>query len=298
MDPVRYLEIAVLALIQGAAELLPVSSSAHVILAQRLMGMDPSRPEQVFLLVMLHTGTMFAVLVYFWPRWRRLWGTHSEGLGQAASLRQFVSMVILATAVTGVVAIVLMVGIERGILVALLKHPKGEVEELFKHLPIVAAGLAAVGFLILAAGGRDSTNAGGLTGRSALWIGLVQGFCVPFRGFSRSGATISTGLLCGVSRSLSEDFSFALAVVLTPPAQAYSVYKLLKAHELSRSMVTEVFTPGLFGMVLSFAAGLLALRLLSAVLERGRWKYFAFYCLAMAGVILAVHFLIPPPAMA
>ena len=81
MDLVHYLQIAVLALIQGAAELLPVSSSAHVIVAQRVMGMDPSRPEQVFLLVMLHTGTMFAVLVYFWPRWRRLWQSSAAGPG-------------------------------------------------------------------------------------------------------------------------------------------------------------------------------------------------------------------------
>ena len=73
--------IAVLALIQGAAELLPVSSSAHVILAQRAMGMDPSQPRQVFLLVMLHTGTMFAVLVYFWPRWRRLWASSRSTAG-------------------------------------------------------------------------------------------------------------------------------------------------------------------------------------------------------------------------
>src|SRR5262249_57378789 len=65
-----YLRIAVLALIQGAAELLPVSSSAHVIVAEKLMGMDPSAPEMTFLLVMLHTGTMFAVILYFWPRWR------------------------------------------------------------------------------------------------------------------------------------------------------------------------------------------------------------------------------------
>ena len=78
MDVMHYVQIAVLALIQGAAELLPVSSSAHVILAQRVMGMDPSKPEQVFLLVMLHTGTMFAVLVYFWPRWRRLLTGRSE----------------------------------------------------------------------------------------------------------------------------------------------------------------------------------------------------------------------------
>jgi undecaprenyl-diphosphatase len=256
--------------------------------------MDPSRPDQVFLLVMLHTGTMFAVLVYFWPRWRRLWEIRPDSPAEPGSLRQFLTMAILATAATGVVAVGLKFLIEQVILVGVFKRPKGEIEELFKHLSVVAAGLAAAGLLILAAGGRELANAGGrLTGRSALWIGLVQGFCVPFRGFSRSGATISTGLLCGVSRSLAEDFSFALAVVLTPPAQVYSVYKLLKAHELSRSTLADVLAPGLVGMVFSFAAGLLALRILSSVLERGRWKYFGFYCLAMAVVIWAVDFLIP-----
>jgi undecaprenyl-diphosphatase len=294
MDLVRYLQIAVLALIQGAAELLPVSSSAHVILAQRVMGMDPSRPEQVFLLVMLHTGTMFAVLVYFWPRWRRLRGFKHESSGEQTSGRQFLTMVILATAVTGVIVIGLKVFIEQVILIRLLKYPKGEVEELFKHLPLIAAGLAAAGVVILAAGARASVMTGGrVTNRTAFWIGLVQGICFPFRGFSRSGATISTGLFCGVSRALSEDFSFALALVLTPPVQVYSIYKLLKAHELSRSLVVETLVPGLFGMVLSFAAGLLALRFLSAVLERGRWKYFGYYCLVAAAVILAAHFVLP-----
>ncbi len=294
MDLPHYLQIALLALIQGAAELLPVSSSAHVILAQRVMGMDPSRPEQVFLLVMLHTGTMFAVLVYFWPRWRRLGKTKAEEPGELTPGRQFLKMVIMATAVSGIIALGLKFLIEQVILVGLLKHPTGEVEELFKHLPLVAAGLAAVGLVILAAGACESATTGGrLTGRATLWIGMVQGFCVPFRGFSRSGATISAGLLCGVSRSLSEDFSFALALVLTPPVQAYSIYKLLKAHALSTDTLVDILVPGLVGMVFSFAAGVLALRFLSAVLERGRWKYFGFYCLAAAVVVCGAHFLIP-----
>lgn len=59
------LHVFILAIIQGFAELLPVSSSAHVILAEKLMGYDPSAPDMTFLLVMLHTGTMFAVIVYF-----------------------------------------------------------------------------------------------------------------------------------------------------------------------------------------------------------------------------------------
>lgn len=293
MNIVHYLQIAVLALIQGAAELLPVSSSAHVILAQRLMGMDPSRPEQVFLLVMLHTGTMFAVLVYFWPRWRRLWNTHTETPDNPTTRNQFLKMVVLATAITGVVGFGLKVVIEQVILVGLLKYPKGEVEELFKHLPIVAAALLAVGVMILLAGKRESGATGGrLTSWGSAWIGFVQGFCLPFRGFSRSGATISTGLFCGVSRSLCEDFSFALAVVLTPPAQAYSVYKLLKVHALSSETIEKILLPGMTGMVLSFGAGLIALRFLSSVLERGRWQYFGYYCLVAAAVVLGAHFAI------
>jgi len=303
MDVMHYVQIALLALIQGAAELLPVSSSAHVILAQRVMGMDPSKPEQVFLLVMLHTGTMFAVLVYFWPRWRRLLrGGSAAAAGEAGELpesvermspREFLKVLIVATVVTGVVTFGLKFLIENVILVKLLKYPKGEVEELFKHLPLVAAGLAAAGLFILATGSRDSTSRGPLTNRSSFWIGLVQGFCMPFRGFSRSGATISTGLFCGVSRALCEDFSFALAVVLTPPVQAYAIYKLLKAHELSSSMLTGTLVPAVVGMTLSFLAGLLALRFLSAVLERGRWKYFGIYCLAAAVVIWIANGLLP-----
>ena len=67
----NYFQILILALIQGACELLPVSSSAHVIAAEKIMGLNPSSPEMTMLLIMLHTGTMFAVIVYFWKAWRR-----------------------------------------------------------------------------------------------------------------------------------------------------------------------------------------------------------------------------------
>src|SRR5580704_18135002 len=63
------LQIIILAIVQGLAELLPVSSSAHVVVAEKLIGMDPSSPEMTLLLVMLHTGTMVAVILYFWRQW-------------------------------------------------------------------------------------------------------------------------------------------------------------------------------------------------------------------------------------
>ncbi|MGA3007627.1 MAG: undecaprenyl-diphosphate phosphatase, partial [Opitutaceae bacterium] len=69
MSP-TFFQILILGLIQGAAELLPVSSSAHVIVAEKLMKLDPSSPEMTFILVMLHTGTMFAVIAYFWSAWK------------------------------------------------------------------------------------------------------------------------------------------------------------------------------------------------------------------------------------
>ena len=64
------LQILVLAIVQGVAELLPISSSAHVIVAEKLMGLDPTKPEMTLLLVMLHTGTMFAVIFFFWKSWK------------------------------------------------------------------------------------------------------------------------------------------------------------------------------------------------------------------------------------
>src|SRR6516165_6943322 len=108
-------KIALLAVIQGAAELLPVSSSAHVIVAEKLMGLDPSAPEMTFLLVMLHTGTMFAVLVYFWRRWKELiFPRETPPSGQPPRSRfHFIKMIVIATAVTGVVGLGLKTLIER-----------------------------------------------------------------------------------------------------------------------------------------------------------------------------------------
>jgi undecaprenyl-diphosphatase len=292
-----YLQILILALIQGAAELLPVSSSAHVIVAARFMGLDPSKPPFVFLLLMLHTGTMFAVIVYFWPRWRRLL---RPGPADGSPPRlHFLTMIVLATACTGVLGLGLQYLIENVVLERLLHHPKGEVEELFKSLPLIGASLAAVGVFIIYSGMHESrTQTPTLSPGSAVWVGLVQGLCLPFRGFSRSGATISTALLRGVSRPLAEDFSFALAVVLTPPLLVRQTLKLIIESSSGSPQVplgaelVPLFLPGLVGMAFSFLAGLVALKVLSAVLERGRWRYFGYYCiLAALGVLAAAWYL-------
>ena len=278
----KLIQIAVLAVIQGLAELLPVSSSAHVVVAEKLMGLDPSSPEMTFLLVMLHTGTTFAVILYFWPRWKARFSSVD-----ASARENLLKALILATGATGFLGLALKRLIEK---VFMSGSAKQEIEALFSNLPLVAASLAAAGALILRAGARREDGNNDLTPDHSICIGLLQGLCLPFRGFSRSGATISAGLLLGIPRALAEDFSFALAVILTPPVLALEGHRLIKsAHEAGRSAWSpDLFTPGLIGMVFSFAAGLLALRWLSSWLEKGRWSWFGYYCLAASAGVLVV----------
>jgi undecaprenyl-diphosphatase len=277
------LQIVLLGLIQGAAEMLPVSSSAHVIVAEKLMRLDPSSPPMTFLLVMLHTGTMGAMIAYFWSAWRRTF------FGSLAQARSAVWRIGVATAATAAVYLILS---RIAVKVLLPGRPGGEVEELFDRLPLIAVSLAAAGGLILLAGlspRRDGSDGPVATPR-AFWIGAVQGICLPFRGFSRSGATISTAMLLGIGRVRAEEFSFALAVVLTPPAIAREFLRLWRARTAAGPAVHAgaVFGPGLVGLVASFLAGLLALRWLSGWLERGRWPYFGGYCLVAAAVLAAL----------
>ena len=278
--PITILQIIILGIVQGAAELLPVSSSAHVIVAEKLMGIDPTSPEATFLLVMLHTGTMFAVLAYFWGAWKRSYFSTRE---------QFVSVAaraVLATALTGAVGLGLKRVIERTFLAG---TPSGQIEELFGRLPLIAGALAAAGVLIIIAGRKGGAGAAEapVTARSAAWMGIVQGLSLPFRGFSRSGGTISTALLLGAGRRQAEEFSFVLAVIITPPVIARELLRLRHAgtgqHHLLR-----LAAPGLAGMLCSLAAGLLALRLLSKWLEQGRWRLFGCYCLGAAAVVAAL----------
>ncbi len=280
------LKILVLAVVQGAAELLPVSSSAHVIVAEKLMGLDPTSPEMTLLLVMLHTGTMFAVIFFFWNSWKTSFFTPRNVFGNT------VKLVAAATALTGVVGLLLKSLIERFLLGDV---PHAEVELLFGNLAVISASLAAAGAVIIYAGLKGRRFPGGQTSlglKGSCWIGAVQGICLPFRGFSRSGATISAGLLLGIAKSRAEQFSFALAVVLTPPVIVREVLRLLKAHHassLDAAGMAGLLYPGLMGMALSFASGILALQWLSNWLERGRWHLFGIYCLCASAVVFLLY---------
>jgi undecaprenyl-diphosphatase len=287
------LHIIVLAIIQGLAELLPISSSAHVVVAEKLLGMDPAAPPMTLLLVMLHTGTMFAVIVYFWRQWQAAY------FRSGSAFRSFARLLVVATLLTGVVG---------GVLVALLPRlllhgvPQAQIEDLFDHLELIAPALAAAGVLICIAGLFTARGSGAaspptpvpppseLDIRQAGIIGAMQGLSLPFRGFSRSGATISAGLLLGVDRGRAEAFSFALAVVLTPAVIAREALRLVHAvHQAGATDLSAVAWRCVLGALFAFLAGLAALRWLSRWLESGRWYLFGIYCLAAAAVVGILH---------
>src|ERR1039457_2107649 len=281
---ISYLQVLILAVLQGACELLPVSSSAHVIIAEKLMGLDPSTPDMTLLLVMLHTGTMFAVIIYFWNSWKNCF------FASKASLVRYIKLVAVATIVTGVIGLSLKFIIEK----VVLRHIEhAEVELLFGNLWLIATALMVVGLLIIYAGSKNiSQQASDEIGlKESSMIGIVQGLCLPFRGFSRSGATISTGLLLGINRMRSEEFSFALAVVLTPPVVMREVLRMIKVHPIHAGEAVGLFhllVPSLVGMIASFVAGLMALKWLSHWLEIGRWKFFGYYCLALSLLVIVL----------
>jgi undecaprenyl-diphosphatase len=282
--------VIVLAIVQGLAELLPVSSSAHVIVAEKLMRMNPTAPEMTLLLVMLHTGTMFAVIVYFWRRWQRAF------FQNAADFKEFVVALIVATLLTGLIGGALIEAIEK---IYLRGQPHAWVEQFFGRLDLIAPALAAAGLLILVAGLAEKRakaadpapeSAGEMTPKQYAWIGAVQGLCLPFRGFSRSGATISTGMLAGVRKVLCEDFSFALAVVLTPPAIAREAWRLVQMRHLQQTAaLATAVAPSVLGAFFAFLAGLLALKWLSRWLESGKWYIFGIYCLLAACAVAFLY---------
>src|SRR6202007_3042306 len=116
------LQVIILPIVQGLAELLPVSSSAHVVVAEKLMGLDPSSPPMTLLLVMLHTGTMFAVILYFWKQWRKAYFESPEKFKRAALL------LIVATILTGVIGETIIKIVEK---TAFRGLPHAEIENLF-----------------------------------------------------------------------------------------------------------------------------------------------------------------------
>jgi undecaprenyl-diphosphatase len=277
MDLVRSLVIAIL---QGATELFPVSSLGHAVLLPSLLhwSLDQRAPEFLPFLVMLHLGTAAALLGYFYKDWWMII-TGVLGIGDAHKVnesRRVFMLVVIAT-------------IPAVVLGFLLEH---FVRSLFASPFVAAAFLIINGFLLLfgerlRARGQRAVST--LTRTDAFVIGCWQ--CLALiPGISRSGATIVGGLLRGVSHEGSAHFSFLIATPIILGATVLEVPKLL--HErvppgvLSLSLIAAV--------VAGITALLSTIFLMRYFRQHDSWALnpFAYYCIAAGAISLGVLFLL------
>jgi undecaprenyl-diphosphatase len=242
-------EAAILGVVQGLTEFLPISSSGHLCLAQHVLKIGG--PSIVAFDIALHVASLLAILLMFAPRIRDV----------LLKEHHMIVYIIVATIPAGVVG------------VALGKHLKA----LFAMPRVVAAALLVTGgFLILAdylSKGSDEET-GDATHKSSILMGLCQALAIV-PGISRSGLTITGGLMAGMTREKAYEFSFLMAI------PAISGAAILEARHFNFSEFGIGAGPLLVGLGLSFAFSLIGLILLKRLVISRNLKWIGVYCLCV-----------------
>lgn len=252
------LAAAILGLVQGLTEFLPVSSTAHLILAQQALGLDPERFGLSFD-VALHLGTALAVLLYFARTWIQLLVDLVQGRWLMPAL------VIVGTIPAAVLGVLL----------------QSKVETTLRSPWFIVLGLV-VGSIIFVLAERVATQRremGALRWSDALIMGVAQAFAL-LPGISRSGITISAGLVRELTREEATRFSFLLA---TPVILGAGVKTLLDARK-AETLFSEPAVLAV-GFVVSFLAGLAAVAFLLRFLRRHSLNWFVAYRLLLAAAV-------------
>ncbi len=258
----------VLGALQGLTEFLPISSSAHLLLAPWFFGWkDPGLAYDVF----IHGGTLLALLVYFGRDWwqlikagllsiiERKIGFHRE--------RKLAWLIVVATIPAVCAGLLLEKTIEAHTRTPLL----------------VAASLSFLGLLLYWIDGKYPAikHLEEMTFKDSMWIGIAQCFAL-FPGVSRSGSTITMGRLQGFHRPAAARFSFLLAFPITLGA---FLHKLPEVRALAQQGALE-WPLLITGFVTSAATGLLAIHLLLAYLRSADFRVFAWYRVLLGGAVL------------
>lgn len=247
-----HLEAALLGLIQGLTEFLPVSSSGHLALGQALLGIDPG---DVTFEVIVHFGTLLAVITVLR---RRIWGLITGVLRLEHEAR--------------ITSFLLLLGTVPAVVVGLLFEDR--LTEIFADPFVVSLMLIVTGGVLFSTrslsgeGMVDSVPRG-------LIIGVAQAAAI-IPGISRSGMTISIGLWCRVEAGEAAAFSFLLAIPVIAGATA------LKIGGLASGVVgSESWSVLAVGAVMAYASGVFSIRWLIGILARGELSRFAYYCWAV-----------------
>jgi undecaprenyl-diphosphatase len=263
--PFELWQVLVLAVVQGIAEFLPISSDGHLVVIQPLLLRGQTGPENALdLTIVLHLGTLGSILLYYHRRIVELLTTD----------RRVVGLIVLGT----IPAVVLVL------------TAKTLFDRWFE--PVLQSTLLA-GFMLPVTGGLllwslhrqpGERHYRELTWWDSLLIGIAQAAAI-LPGLSRSGSTIAAGLWRGMSRPAAATYSFLLAIPALAGAGCYEGLKMVRHPEpLSTSPANLAI-----GAAVSFVVGLGALAVLNRVIQHGRLHYFGWYCIALGLVVLAVH---------
>lgn len=241
------IQALILAITQGLTEFLPVSSSGHLVIIQNLFGFTT---PPVFFDIMLHAGTLLAVFVYFWHDIIQLllgWKKNTN----------FIIGLIVASIPAGLVGILL----------------SSRLEYIFSSTKLVGITLLITGSILLLTRWIKAKNtAENPSFCQSLMIGLFQAVAV-LPGISRSGLTISAGLFSGFSPSAAFRYSFFLAI----PAILGAV--LIQLKDTPLNSIDWGITA--FGFIVALIIGILSLKILGRIVQKGRLYYFSYYCFAL-----------------
>lgn len=254
-----FFEAALLGVIQGLTEFLPVSSSGHLVVFQHLLGF---REPELFLDSALHVGTLLAVCIFFRQDLKEM---------TMATLR-----LKMEDPQARLVAAVLIGSIPTAMIGLIFKEP---LEALFGSVSTVGMMLIMTGIVLTLTGlvPRGYTRLSAIPWYVALAVGAAQGLAIT-PGISRSGATIAAGLFLGLNRELAGRYSFLLAI----PA----IFGALLLQLGSQDLGSVGLLPIAAGFCTAALVGLFALKILMAVVRQGRLAYFAPYCFALGMMIL------------
>jgi undecaprenyl-diphosphatase len=262
----------VLGIVQGLTEFLPISSSGHLIIVPYLFGWDDPFIDSLAFSVVLHGGTLLALLVYFRHEWARLipagLATIRDRSFRDDPDRRLAWLIAVATIPAVIAGLLLNDLIEQN---------------------VRQAGLVAVMLVIGAAilwladrWGPRTRRLSGLTFRGSLGIGIAQALAL-IPGVSRSGISISAALFAGLDRADAARFSFLMATPVTLGAVAYEGLKLVRGE-----VVGVQVAPLVAGVVAAFLSGVFAIAILLRYVQSHSYGIFVAYRLVLAAIVLAV----------
>ena len=275
----EWFEAILLGLIQGLTEFLPVSSSGHMEIGKVLLGVEAT--DDLLFTTMVHAATVLSTIVVFR---KQIWDLLSGFFGGLKGLKVENGALVcndqtdyLLKMVVSMIP-VFVVGV----------FFKDQVESLFGSITVVGVALVMTALLLFFSDyasrpGHKSifpanTYRNGISYWQALAVGLGQAFAV-IPGLSRSGTTISTGLICGVKRDVMAQFSFLMVLV---PILGETFLELV-GGEFGASSVGAL--PLVLGFVSAFVSGLFACKVMIALVKKARLSWFALYCLLAAAAI-------------